>query len=287
MLTIKEELTKNGYAIIQNILTENEVSQSKQMFYNWKNTLPKHDENHRKYDPHGIYKFQEVGHQEHAWFIRTRPKVKEVFSKIWDTDNLAVSFDGCCWLKPDTVIKDNFWCHTDQSPTQEGLKCYQGLVALTDNKERTLVVWEKTHTIHKEYYESIGKKDSPERWQPVSKTHEESLKPLRRVLHIPAGAIAIWDSRLFHQNQYGGTCGEERLVQYVCMLPKNSQSYEKAKEKRKKYFEEKRTTSHWPYPLKVNGKQPQTYGDKSLIISYDSLREPKLNLLLTEIQDLL
>ena len=44
---------------------------------------------------------------------------------------------------------------------------------------------------------------------------------LRRVLHVPAGSLVIWDSRTFHQNQYGAPNSEERLVQYVCFLPKN------------------------------------------------------------------
>ena len=43
------------------------------------------------------------------------------------------------------------------------------------------------------------------------------------------------------------------------------------KEKRLKYFNEQRTTSHWPYPLKVNGLQPQTYGDTRRIIDYSSI----------------
>jgi hypothetical protein len=28
---------------------------------------------------------------------------------------------------------------------------------------------------------------------------------------------------------------------------------------RKKYYEKRRTTSHWPYPLLVNAAQPQDY----------------------------
>ena len=42
-------------------------------------------------------------------------------------------------------------------------------------------------------------------------------------------------------------------------------------EKRQKYFIEKRTTSHWAYPVKVNGLQPQTYGKKELLIDYSKL----------------
>ena len=72
------------------------------------------------------------------------------------------------------------------------------------------------------------------------------------------------------------------------MLPKDSQLNTKAmQKKRRKYFDERRTTSHWPYPMTVNGKQPQTYGDDSKRIDYDTLRKPALDDLMTEIDKLL
>jgi hypothetical protein len=95
----------------------------------------------------------------------------------------------------------------------------------------------------------------------------------KRVLHVPAGALVLWDSRVFHQNQYGNP-GEERMVQYVCFLPKahpkNTPSMQK---KRMKYLIERRTTSHWPVPLRVNGLQPQVYGDESKKIDYEKLKQ--------------
>ena len=61
------------------------------------------------------------------------------------------------------------------------------------------------------------------------------------------------------------------------MLPKNNvKNTPTIQAKRLKYFKEKRTTSHWPYPLKVNGVQPRMWGDKSLRINYDELRQPNL-----------
>jgi len=57
--------------------------------------------------------------------------------------------------------------------------------------------------------------------------------------------------------------------------------------KRLKYFNERRTTSHWPCPIKVNGKQPQTYGNDSLLINYDNLTEPNLEDIKEEIMKLL
>ena len=46
--------------------------------------------------------------------------------------------------------------------------------------------------------------------------------------------------------------------------------------KRRQYFEERRTTSHWPYPLKVNGLQPRSWGDDTLKIDYSQLQKPNL-----------
>ena len=49
------------------------------MFREWQTTIPDHDYLHNMIDPHGIYKYHEVGHQEHAWYIRTRTGVQDVF----------------------------------------------------------------------------------------------------------------------------------------------------------------------------------------------------------------
>ena len=71
---------------------------------------------------------------------------------------------------------------------------------------------------------------------------------------------------------------EERLVQYVCYLSKNHKKNTKTmKEKRLKYFKERRLTSHWPYPIRVVSKQANTWGNKSLNIDYSLLEKPDLS----------
>jgi hypothetical protein len=54
-------------------------------------------------------------------------------------------------------------------------------------------------------------------------------------------------------------------------------------DKRQIYFTDRRTSSHWAYPVKVNGLQPQNYGDNKLIINYSELVKPKLDDLLEDI----
>lgn len=115
------ELAENGYCVIENVLTAEEVANSIQYFREWFSSYPQIAELHSKISPHGIFKYHEVGQQRHAWYIRTRPNVQNVFKNIWKTDEVVVSFDGCCYIPADCKKKDAVWTHTDQAPTKKGL----------------------------------------------------------------------------------------------------------------------------------------------------------------------
>ena len=274
------ELSEKGYCVIENILTAEEVATAIGYFREWFSSHPQIEAVHSKISPHGIIKFHEVGQQRHAWYIRTRKNVQNVFKEIWKTDEIVVSFDGCCYIPADCKKKDNIWTHIDQAPIKKGLKCIQGFVALTDNTERTLVVYEGSHKLHEEYakeYNLTSTKD----WLLIEHNYLDKISDKKRVLNVKAGSLVLWDSRTFHQNQYGNI-NEERIVQYVSYLPRCNLT-KKMLEKRQKYFTDKRTTSHWAYPVKVNGKQPQNYGDAKLKINYSELVEPKLEDLIEEI----
>ena len=273
----KKELLEKGYTIIPNVLNNEEIIKATELFFKWKKTIPDIDKIHSQINPHNIFKFHEAGHQEFAWFIRTRPKLIEIFKKIWETDELVSSFDGSCYMPKELAKKDNVWTHTDQAADSIGLKCYQSFVSLTDNKERTLRVYEGSHLLHEKYFKDRNIKDS-KNWNLIEHEYLDEIKDKKRVLDVKAGDLVIWDSRTFHQNQYGMAGSEERLVQYVCYLPKKDVKNSKAmQKKREKYFMERRMTSHWPYPIKVNSLQPRTYGDKTKEIDYSKLVRPNLD----------
>jgi ectoine hydroxylase-related dioxygenase (phytanoyl-CoA dioxygenase family) len=281
--SILSDLQEKGYCVIENVLTTEEVEQAKTYFYSWLNSNSQIKKIHNKVSPHGIIKHFQVGQQLHAWFIRTRKAVQNIFKGIWKTDELVVSYDGTCWISSDTKKKDNLWTHTDQAPNKKGLTCYQGFVALTDNTERTLVVYEGSHLLHEAYAKEKNLNSSKD-WQLIDKDYLDKIADKKRVLPVKAGSLVLWDSRTFHQNQYG-TKPEERVVQYVSFLPRSGLT-PKMQEKRKKYFEDLRTTSHWAYPVRVNGQQPQNYGNKELIIDYASLVRPELDDLMEDILQL-
>ena len=284
---IAKQLSEKGYAVVRNVLAPDEIATARRMFDDWRASVPDLDRQHKIVDPHGIYKHHEAGHQKHAWFARTRPNVQKVFQKLWDTDELVVSFDGSCYIDEKCNKKDTCWTHTDQAPIKKGRHCIQGFVALTSNKERTLVVYEGSHLLHEEYFAEHDVENKTKNWFKFDEEYIASLRDRKRVLHVQAGDLVLWESRTYHQNQYGKP-GEERLVQYVSYLPKNDPKNSKAMiEKRKKYFDDRRTTSHWAYPISVNGKQPQTYGDKSRELDYSKLPVPDLTDMMPEIEKLI
>jgi hypothetical protein len=80
-------------------------------------------------------------------------------------------------------------------------------------------------------------------------------------------------------------------VQYLCYLPKNHIKNDALQRSlRRTCFEERYTTSHWPYPLAIVPAQPRYnyYNpDNKIIIDYTKLQRPQLDDLKTEIEKLL
>lgn len=286
MNDIKQELDRKGYVVLEHILTQDEVAEAKEEFYKWQDKIPYHDYFHQYYESKGIYKYHEVGHQRFAWLIKTNPRIQNIFKYLWGCQDLIVSFDGACYIPQDCQDEDSHWTHTDQAPNRKGLHCYQGLVALTENRERTLVVYEGSHKLHQEYFET-KQIDSDSNWFVFDEEYIDKLKELKRVLHVPAGALVIWDSRTYHQNQFGRPFSEERMVQYVCYLPSyHLENTEEVQDYRKECFRKRRTTTHWPAPVIPVPRQPYTYYNTE-VIDYSKLEKPYLEDLKEKINKLL
>jgi len=277
-----KELQEKGYTIIPNIINEEEINEYLIEFNKWMNGIYDSDYLHNKIHYHGIFKHFEVGHQRFAWLLRTNSKIQNVFKNIWNTDELVVSFDGCCYYPLDYNKPDFFWVHSDQSPLKKGRKCVQSFVSLTENEQRTIIVYEGTHLLHEEY-SNINNCTSNSDWFPIDRDYIDSISDRKRVLKVDPGSMVLWDSRTFHQNTVGNDdCNEERIVQYLCFLPKNNENNtEEQREKRIKYFNERLTTNHYPYPISAVPLQPNTYNYYNhrdpIYIDYESLKEPYLN----------
>lgn len=284
--SVLKSLDDDGYAIVPNIISPDEIVYCKGEYDIWKARIPNYDEFHDKCDPHGIHKYFGAGHTKFAWFIRTKPNVQNVFKRIWNTDELIVSYDGSCYIGKDLAKKDKCWTHMDQCPTSFERECIQGFVALTSNEERSLVVYKGSHKLYREHFE--GKANTGGNFLKLDPDYLETIKDKKTVLKVPEGALVLWDSRVYHQNQYGKPLSEERLVQYVSFLPKSHPKNTPAiQKKRLKYLNERRTTSHWAAPIRVNALQPRHYGNERLKIDYGSFEKENLDEYMDEIMNII
>jgi hypothetical protein len=288
------ELRENGYTIIHNIFNKDEIHEYRDEFFKWYKSAYDVEYLHSIIHSNGIFKYFQVGHQRFAWIARTNPKVLDVFKQLWSCNELVCSFDGCCHYPRNYEGEQSYWMHTDQSSRKKGIKCFQSFLSLTDNSERTLVLLKGSHLRHEKYFEDM-KIDEPSDWHVLNQDYIKDLIEELDLVHldVSAGDLVIWDSRVFHQNTCGTlSCEEERLIQYLCYLPKNSEgNNELEKERRKIYFDNRRTTNHWPYPMRTVPEQPDYYNyhnpDYPIIIDYNKFLPPNLEDLMPRIKRLL
>ena len=283
--TIAQQLAAVGVVIVTGVLEPTEISDAIDKMQAWQQSVPDYGWLHANLDPHGVHKFHQAGHQEFAWAIRLNTRVRRTFAHLHgvsDVSNgLVASMDGSCYIPSDNRKVDNCWLHTDQAPKQQGRRCIQGFVSLTSNTSTgpTFVCVPCSHLVHRAYFVAQGMGAGGSNFQKIERRHVDALRPGQKVaLDVPAGSLVLWDSRTFHQNQYGlpGN-GQERRVQYVCYLPKDHPGNTPAMQrKRLQYLKDMRTTSHWPYPLRVNGLQGQTFGQPRRRIDYSQLTPPDL-----------
>ena len=275
--TFEDTLKKYGVAIIPDILNKNEIDSFKTGIWEYLEHItdnfevPLNRKNKKSwrslrelFPMHSmLIQHWNIGHAQFNWDVRQNPKVVDVFAKLWSVkqDELVTSFDGASVHLPPEVTKlgwyrGNDWFHCDQSFMDNEFKCVQTWVTAYDVNEgdATLAFLEKSHKYHKDFKEEFDITDKTN-WYKL-KTEEVDYylnkKCAKTYIKCPAGSMVLWDSRTIH-------CGREsrkerdrpnfRGVSYVCMKPR-SLSTQKDLEKKRKAFNEMRTTSHWPAPIR-------------------------------------
>jgi len=260
----KASLHTNGFLVVD-VLANIEVDSFRKKFRDW----------YGKVEPetpsHGVMNKYQVAHQPFMWDIRTNPKVQQVFKDLYNTNDLVVSFDGVGYIPGSLKRRDSDWLHFDQKPTQPDFLVYQSFVSFSNNTDRVFRCVPRSNQFFKTYFERKPAKGPAFHKIPSLAEFNQVIGQNLVVKDIPVdkGQMVIWDSRLLHQNVYGPE-GEHRLVMYVSYRPRSGMSAAEER-KRIKYFEDKRATTHWAYPVTVIGLQPQVYGDRSKLINYSTL----------------
>jgi len=257
-----EYLKEHGYVVIQNVLNSEEISTAENMCWKWiesttdgevlRNDIESWNSKSWPADrDNGLIQEPSVGQADWLWYVRGKPKVKQAFSYIWNTDELGVSFDTGNLFRPYGYKEEwktkGGWFHVDQnSKLLPGKCCVQGMVSFKAATKETggLCVIPKSHFRHDEFCERNA---AGGHFLPI---HErDPIRQMQSVLvSCEAGDLVLWDSRTVHCNTPG--CGSLvkddviRMNAYVCMQP-ISMCSEEVEQKRKNAYDRHITTSHW------------------------------------------
>jgi len=292
---ILPKLQEYGVAIVPNIINSTECEEMKNGMWDYLEhitsdfPLPINRNNKESwkqiknlYPKHSMLIQQwSIGHAQFIWTLREKPKIVEIFSKIWNVPSieLLTSFDGASFHMPPEItgfgwFRGKSWLHTDQSYLRNNLECIQGWVTAYDVNpgDATLTFLEGSHKYHNEFKLHFNNQ-SKEDWQMLQtdeqyKFYTQDKNCRQKYIQCPAGSIVLWDSRTIHsgieahkERKYPN----QRCVAYICMTPR-SLANQKILDKKKKAFVELRTTNHYPHKPKLFPKIPHTFGQSILPI---------------------
>lgn len=236
-----------------------------------------------------------------AW--KLRELAAPIFASIWNVNpnQLITSLDAISFhIAPENGIRGEFkgrtWWHTDQKILNSSNVCIQGFYNLEEcgPNDGCLSVLEKSNLYHKDllgrFHLNQDEKELKENWYLISDEEKAyyAEKGCRwRFVCPPKGCFVVWDSKTIHMGTEPRLPREiprDRLVYYICMMPKSPCSYKgynftgikpKDVDKKIEAIQNQRTTTHWPYPLKLFAKKPRFFSQE---ISIDPSRIPRMSI---------
>ena len=217
---------------------------------------------------HGMLHQHYIGHAQCLWDVRTNQKIIDVFSSLYGTKDLLVSFDGLSFSCPPEVTNLGWqrdkWFHCDQSFTKSEDCCIQGYVNGFDanEKDSSLCVLLGSNHYHQEYRNTFNINDKEDWYKFDNVDFYLNKGCYEHRLITKKGDLVLWNSKTIH---YGGAPIKRRKIQnfrtcaYISYMPKNSAT-QKDLIKRQNIFSKLRMTSHWANKPKMFPEHPRTYG---------------------------
>ncbi|KAG4421167.1 hypothetical protein IFR04_005687 [Cadophora malorum] len=291
----KNDLARNGYVVVKNVISEEKaayyVDQMQEWLegfglgYNRSDKSTWKPENLPANMKGGMYHDYAVAHESFNWEARMEPGVLDVFSQIWNTEELLVSFDGINLTPPIKNPDTAKWPHIDQSPNRLGLECIQGILNFNPNgpEDGGLTVLRGSHTVVPEFFKthkvtnmgSWGFEDfymfDDEQQEWFAEKGCETVK-----VCVGPGDLILWDSRTVHYNV--PPRGEiVRALLYVCLTPASFATPGSMKQK-KAIFEMWGRTTHWPHAnLHLDHKVPRRNGVPDPLNRTEPIKKPILS----------
>jgi hypothetical protein len=262
---------KHGYVVIKGVASQVELAQAENIFWN---------SSSKWYGVHkdkiegwgndnwacmaatrtGVVSNDSSAHSPFMWYVRGIPKIKEVFSSLWQTEELLVSFDGYGVFRPPELYGQTRagWFHLDQNGKKKpGMQCAQGLLNIYPSgpADGGLVVVPGSHLLFDKWFKEGLVPSGRSDFVPLSKLPMKELwnsQPVK--LCLDPGDLVLWDSRTSHCNHPAQLIPVHypkrlrRLVAYVCMTPaQKAKDLKDLRAKRLEAYQNGITLNHWPH----------------------------------------
>eukprot|EP01133_Synstelium_polycarpum_P013335 gene13335-15682_t len=284
----RKHLHDHGWAVVPQVVAEERCDGYRAAFWKWiedfktgvKRDKPKTWTNDMwPANIHGIFQHYALGQQQFVWDIRTEQAIIDVFTQIYGTDELLVSFDGGNLSRPGHSSKP--WPHFDQGSGKFGFRCIQGFLNLIDcqSEDGGLLVYDKSHLVHDAFFTETGINSHGDWYKfdedPAKMPHFKDCKLVK--VNCKVGDVVLWDSRTIHYASHP-TSRSCRMVVYTSYQPASLITPADL-EKKRNAFHQKRMTSHWASEnIKLFPKAPRTYGNSAVIdnFAYDDTTLPEL-----------
>lgn len=213
-----EYLDEHGFVVLKSVVNAEEIEKAKGLFWDWIEGLSRSekisrddistwtDENWTGRLGNGIMYQNGIGQSDFLWYLRTRPHIKEAFARVWKTNDLISSFDGCGvfrpWAYDGTWATRGGWYHMDQGSLKQGRHCVQGMLCLTDatHKSGGLTLMPGSHKFFDTISKRIDTKPDPNLDFLMLPKHDEALRMQPILVTCDAGDLILWDSRTIHCN---------------------------------------------------------------------------------------
>ncbi|PYH86484.1 hypothetical protein BO82DRAFT_380125 [Aspergillus uvarum CBS 121591] len=268
----RDALSRDGYAVIKGAIPRERADKYADAFLSY---LEGFGLGYDRHDPStvrranlpvlnekGMIQAYGVTHEQWVWDIRGEAGVIDAFAKVYDDEELIVSFDvvNVGFVNREDLPENKPWPHQDQDPAKPGFRCLQGLINLHPSgpNDGGLIVCKGGHNVSAEFHAAMAARNEPRipAWTPewfgfteggMAWLAERGLQ-WEKVCCEP-GDLIVWDSRTPHYN-VPPTGKIDRLAVYTCYTPVCEASKEDLVRKRGA-FEQRLGTTHWPNAVHV------------------------------------
>ncbi|KAJ5890389.1 uncharacterized protein N7473_006617 [Penicillium subrubescens] len=261
----RDDLARDGYAVVKGAIPREQALKYADEMYSWlenfklgfdRNDLSTvHKDNLPLINEKGMCLHYALPHENFVWGIRSEPGVVSAFEKIYDDEDLIVSFDAINFQFPNRtdIAPNKPWPHQDQNPEKHGFRCMQGLVNLLPNgpEDGGLIVCKGGHLVSEEFHRDMADEERIPAWTPEwygftdrgMKWLEDRGCKWEKICAEP-GDLLLWDSRTPHYN-LSPKKNQPRFAIYTCFMPVADATQEDLIRK-KDAFDRRVGTTHWP-----------------------------------------